>query len=131
MSGHDFRPSFIGCEDYQQIWRDQAKPDSRYSRAGLLSESDEDADDLRWMPYSRYLNSKHWEIVRRRALAVAEGRCFYCGAKESLDVHHLTYRRRGCELDEDLIVLCRTCHTDEHLSQNEVEEARQRAAGRR
>lgn len=127
MIDHDPAPSFVGCDDYEQIWRDQAKPDSRYSRDGLLSESGEDPDALRRLPYGQYLRSKHWDIVRRRALAVASGRCFYCGAKDSLDVHHLTYRRRGCELDEDLIVLCRPCHTDEHLTQNELAEVRHRA----
>ena len=116
MSDHDLgpRPNFLGSWDYQQIWRDQNRPESRYSREGLLSESGEDPDALRRLPYWSYLKSKHWELVRRRALAVAEGRCFYCGTNEHLDVHHLTYRRKGCELDEDLIVLCRVCHAAEH-----------------
>lgn len=108
------KPSFVGCDDYQNIWRDQAGAESRYSREGLLSESGEDPDELLQMPYWRYLRSKHWDIVRRRSLAIAENRCFYCGTKEHLDVHHRTYRRRGCELDEDLVVLCRTCHGFEH-----------------
>jgi 5-methylcytosine-specific restriction endonuclease McrA len=114
-------PSFLGCDDYRDIWIDQAKPESRYSRNGLWSESGEDPDELRRMPYSRYLRSDHWAIVRQRALAVAEGRCFYCAATDHLDVHHLTYRRRGCELDEDLIVLCRACHAIEHLTDEEIE----------
>ena len=125
------KPSFVESHDYQRIWVDQAKRESRYSREGLLSESGEDPDELLRMPYWRYLRSKHWDLVRRRALAVAEGRCFYCGSKDSLDVHHLTYKRRGCELDEDLIVLCRNCHTDEHLFQGEIEEDRQYAAATR
>ena len=32
----------------------------------------------------------------------------------ALDVHHLTYERLGREKDEDLRVLCRACHGDEH-----------------
>lgn len=76
MNAEDFgwgpRPSFLGTDDYQQIWRDQAKSDPRYSREGLLSESGEDPDDLRRMPYWQYLRSKHWDIVRRRSLAAAE-----------------------------------------------------------
>ena len=100
---------------------------SGHGRDGLLSESGEDPDELRSLSYWRYLRSKHWDIVRRRSLAIAENRCFYCGAKKFLDVHHLTYKRRGCELDEDLIVLCRTCHIAEHLTEDELEEARRRA----
>jgi 5-methylcytosine-specific restriction endonuclease McrA len=36
--------------------------------------------------------------------------CRVCGSKESLDVHHRTYRYRGEERMEDLITLCRPCH---------------------
>ena len=122
------RPNFLDSADYQQIWRDQAKPESRYSREGLMSESGEDPDKLCRMPYWSYLRTKHWDLVRRRALTVAGHRCFYCGVTDHLDVHHLTYRRRGCELDEDLIVLCRTCHDAEHLTEAELDEARVRAA---
>lgn len=135
MKAEDFgwgpRPSFLESADYQQIWRDQAKPDTRYSREGLLSESGEDPDELRKMPYWQYLRTDHWAIVRRRALATADHRCFYCGATDHLDVHHLTYRRRGCELDEDLIVLCRVCHVAEHLTDEELNEARERALAAR
>jgi len=122
------KPSFVEAADYQGIWRRQSVfIESRYSRAGLMSESGEDPDELLRMPYWQYLKTRHWDLVRRRALAVAEGKCFYCGITEHLDVHHLTYRRRGCELDEDLMVLCRTCHDAEHEAQDEVEEIRRRA----
>lgn len=106
------RPSFTGTADYHGIWYAQAN--RRDSRADLLSESGDDPDALRQMPYALYLKTGHWEAVRRRSLAIAENRCFYCGASDRLDVHHLSYKRLGCELDEDLIVLCRTCHGVEH-----------------
>jgi 5-methylcytosine-specific restriction endonuclease McrA len=114
------KPSFVDSMDYQNIWKDQATGRYRGGRTGLWSESGEDPDELRQMPYARYLKSAHWQIVRQRALPNAEHRCFYCGKTEQLDVHHLSYRRRGCEFDEDLIVLCRQCHTDEHLSEAEI-----------
>lgn len=31
-----------------------------------------------------------------------------------LEVHHLNYERLGAELDEDLELLCKRCHTIEH-----------------
>jgi hypothetical protein len=116
MSDHDLGPlpSFVDCDDYRRIWLDQAKAETRYSRAGLLSESGEDPDVLARLPYWRYLRSAHWIIRRRLALAAAEHRCFYCGATDDLEVHHLTYKRRGCELDEDLLVLCPICHACAH-----------------
>ena len=108
------KPSFVGTHDYQRIWFDLAIPNRRTGREGRQSESGEDPDELRQMPYWQYLRTPHWQILRHRALGLAERRCFYCGSGDHLDVHHLTYSRRGCELDEDLIVLCRTCHAYEH-----------------
>jgi 5-methylcytosine-specific restriction endonuclease McrA len=115
------KPNFLESNDYQAIWRDSAGGRyKRNARAGLLSESGEHPDDLRQLPYWQYLRTAHWAAVRHRALAVAEHRCFYCSATDHLDVHHLSYKRRGCELDEDLIVLCRTCHDIEHQSSDEI-----------
>ena len=112
MSGP--KPSFVGSLDYKLIWYDRDQLNRSTGREDRWPESHEDLEELRSMPYPRYLRSVHWGIVRRRALDLAEHRCFYCGATEPLDVHHLTYSRRGCELDEDLIVVCRTCHGFAH-----------------
>jgi 5-methylcytosine-specific restriction endonuclease McrA len=124
------KPSFLSTFDYQQIWHDQARSARSSGREGRLSESGEDPDDLLRMPYWKYLRSRHWEILRQRVLSLGGRRCVYCGTEDHLDVHHLTYVRRGCELDEDLIVLCRTCHTDEHSTQDELDAVQQRAEQR-
>lgn len=116
------KPSFTGSLDYKLIWYDRAQFSTRTGREDRWPESNEDLGDLRSMPYQKYLRSTHWSIVRARALGYADHRCFYCGATDHLDVHHLTYARRGCELDEDLMVLCRTCHAIEHPLMNDHEE---------
>lgn len=65
--------------------------------------------------YLAYLASPHWRSVRARALSTKrKRRCVSCGSTERLDVHHLTYERRGRELDADLAVLCRDCHDIVH-----------------
>jgi hypothetical protein len=69
---------------------------------------------VRWMPYDRYLKTFHWMVTRDRALERAGKRCQVCNAGGLLDVHHRTYERRGAELPEDLIVLCRSCHETFH-----------------
>jgi hypothetical protein len=33
---------------------------------------------------------------------------------EDLQVHHRTYERRGAELADDLVVVCRQCHEIHH-----------------
>ena len=132
MSDHDLgpKPNFLQSGDYRSIWLGQTRQDQRTGREGRWSESGEDPDDLREMPYWSYLRTRHWKIVRKRALAAAEHRCFYCGATHPLDVHHLTYKRLGCELDEDLIVLCRECHDIEHQTEAEQEAQRRNSAER-
>lgn len=70
---------------------------------------------LRSMPYKEYLQTEHWQNVRRRALKTAKGRCQLCNEnKKALDVHHKTYERKGREYRRDVIVLCRSCHEKFH-----------------
>jgi 5-methylcytosine-specific restriction endonuclease McrA len=71
--------------------------------------------DLRAMPYEQYLQTPHWKRMREDELRAAGRRCQLCNrGSRILDVHHRTYERRGEELDEDLIVLCRECHDNFH-----------------
>ena len=69
---------------------------------------------LRLLPYSEYLKTDHWQYTRKRALIIAGYVCHLCNSKDRLQVHHKTYERRGCELQEDLVVLCERCHRKFH-----------------
>lgn len=71
--------------------------------------------ELRTMPYNLYLQSPEWQERRKQHLQSAGYRCQVCNAGNvTLDVHHRTYERRGCESYMDLTVLCRTCHDTFH-----------------
>lgn len=71
--------------------------------------------ELRRLNYvDEYLRSEHWQATRHAALGRARFRCERCGTDRRLHVHHLTYVRLGAELDEDLEVLCISCHYAEH-----------------
>ena len=67
--------------------------------------------------YLAYLKSPEWRKQRNRALTRAGFRCGRCNSKRLLQVHHLTYERLGAEWDQDLEVLCETCHQGAHFSQ--------------
>lgn len=69
---------------------------------------------LRRMSYAEYLQTDHWQSIRAAALRRARWRCQLCNRATSLDVHHRTYERRGCELLSDVIALCRPCHATHH-----------------
>lgn len=65
--------------------------------------------------YYEYIKSSVWKLksyqAKRRALFV----CQDCGKKsDRLEVHHITYARLGREHDDDLVVLCDTCHEKRH-----------------
>lgn len=62
--------------------------------------------------YKTYLQSPAWAEVRRARLALDGGDC-QCGARAE-HVHHLNYRRFGRERMEDLLSVCRACHSKLH-----------------
>lgn len=63
--------------------------------------------------YADYLETDHWESLRRQVLAKAMGRCQICG-KPVQDVHHLTYEHRGREYLFELVALCHACHIEQY-----------------
>jgi hypothetical protein len=71
-------------------------------------------EELRKMPLVEYLQTPEWRVLRNRALIRAGHSCTLCPSRKHLNVHHRTYERRGHELLEDLIVLCRSCHQRHH-----------------
>ena len=71
---------------------------------------------LKEMPYRQYLETDHWQEVRKGAHRRAGYRCQMCGESHiTLDVHHNTYDNRGEERNRDVIVLCRDCHSKHHI----------------
>lgn len=70
--------------------------------------------ELKTMPYAKYLQTEHWQQIRKAALKRAKYRCQTCNSTSVLDVHHRTYERRGEEIAADVIVLCRDCHSKFH-----------------
>lgn len=61
--------------------------------------------------YHDYLKSERWSYTARAAKRRVGYKCQVCNSSdETLDAHHRTYERLGDERDEDITVLCRTCH---------------------
>lgn len=72
---------------------------------------------LKRMPYHEYLKTHHWDLARSAVLNRDQNRCVDCGGtvdEMPLEVHHITYIRRGKEKMEDLMTLCRECHQERH-----------------
>jgi 5-methylcytosine-specific restriction endonuclease McrA len=78
----------------------------------------------RWWYRNIYLKSDNWAETRVAALMRDRYQCTKCGAngkktdwlgrRNPLQVHHKSYAHVGRELDEELTVLCRSCHMKKH-----------------
>lgn len=66
------------------------------------------------MDYKTYLMSTEWRRLRSRIIRSRGGICEQCGSSELLHVHHITYENIFREKDEDLEVLCVSCHRSRH-----------------
>ena len=66
------------------------------------------------MPYRQYLQSARWRAKREQRKAIDKWACVKCGETYGLQVHHLTYERRGRERMSDLVTLCEDCHRRVH-----------------
>lgn len=71
-------------------------------------------EHARTVLYEEYLKTPAWRTKRNHALRLAEFRCSVCGSRRNLQVHHKSYERLGREWDQDLQVVCQTCHANHH-----------------
>jgi 5-methylcytosine-specific restriction endonuclease McrA len=74
------------------------------------TEQPDEVARLKRIPYSEYLQSAHWQRIRKEALRRAVDRCQVCNNSSKLNVHHRTYAHRGEEREGDVVVLCHACH---------------------
>jgi hypothetical protein len=56
-----------------------------------------------------------WQQRKRAYYKHHEKRCKICGSRLDIELHHIYYpKKRGAELDHDLVPLCRWHHLDFH-----------------
>ena len=61
--------------------------------------------------YSEYLQSLHWQLLRKRFYDKRERKCHCCDRVDGqIDLHHITYINLGSERIDQLICLCHECH---------------------
>lgn len=64
--------------------------------------------------YQDYLQSDHWQEIRKSTILAADNRCMLCNSDGTLHVHHRTYENLGREEPTDIIALCDKCHAKFH-----------------
>lgn len=72
--------------------------------------------------YVAYLQSEHWQHLRRAALFDDRGRprpCQCCMRPDRIQAHHVVYRRLYDCLPCDLVALCDKCHDAFHFAKDD------------
>lgn len=64
--------------------------------------------------YAEYISGTHWKELNKRVKARAGYRCQVCDSPHDLQAHHRRYDNRGNESLDDMICLCRRCHSIFH-----------------
>lgn len=83
--------------------------------------SQNNGETSKYAKYVEYLKSVEWKNKREKVLVRDNNLCQECKNKSAEEVHHKTYDNLYDEPLEDLISLCRECHTEIHRVLNLVE----------
>jgi len=72
--------------------------------------------------YLEYINSPRWKKKKNKFLKYYGRICMKCGRTPKdnvfIDVHHINYQNLGFETYKDVIILCRECHGQYHISRH-------------
>jgi 5-methylcytosine-specific restriction endonuclease McrA len=69
--------------------------------------------------YFEYIHSPQWQARSAECIRKAGYKCKKCGSMFGLQTHHKQYANLGNEKDEDLRVLCKSCHKEIHAQKQE------------
>jgi len=95
----------------QKVWSRKEKMEYSWRRREKFKKFH--VNDKRKWYREEYLKSDHWKSLRRHKLAKYPY-CQNCGSTHNLDVHHRKCRHVYDVQINDLLTLCRSCHTLEH-----------------
>jgi len=98
----------------QKLYSESERDRRRRARKLREEFKKREIERLKSMTYYEYLATEHWQQMRKKAFKHYGKKCKYCGCGNDLNVHHVTYERRGDERLEDLEIVCQDCHKRIH-----------------
>ena len=104
---------FLVCDKCKEI----EQKEIALASMAAINQTMSTTESFKQMSYSEYLQTNHWQKIRRQALKRAKYKCQLCSKHNTeLHVHHKTYEHIGQEhnYQDDLIVLCKDCHAKFH-----------------
>lgn len=70
---------------------------------------------LNKISYTEYLNSDEWSAIKRKALGRDRyKKCYVCGSKHNIELHHMSYNTIGTTDLRNIRALCRNHHQEIH-----------------
>lgn len=106
MSKNDYRDSYFRQQQARR--RGPRKPKPKPVTVVVRQSPLEPAE------YATYMRSSHWARRKAAYFQTHDRSCVVCGIEDRIHLHHLTYERLGCELDDDLRPLCEKHHAAAH-----------------
>ncbi len=79
--------------------------------------------------YKDYLNTKHWQLIKRIKFNYFVHECAKCQSRVGLELHHKHYESLGKEDLDDLVYLCRECHQKTHDDKKSLKNTYDRLKG--
>ena len=64
--------------------------------------------------YKDYLFSEDWEIRKNKLMEELGSKCSKCSVDRKLNLHHKHYKNLGFETKNDVVLLCKDCHSEVH-----------------
>jgi len=96
----------------------EVKEEVKYKQNESFNEIQKNYKDviynLKSLDYQDYLKTNHWKHFVEECKKFFNNKCQICGNKEKLQVHHNNYKNRGRETFNDVVLLCKDCHSKFH-----------------
>lgn len=88
------------------------------SSSGQAKSKENDTMDT-GIDYQEYLKSDEWNKIKQNVLEKANFKCEYCG-NDAYAVHHIKYPKDKKEIFDNLVAVCRRCHSLNHGIHSEI-----------
>lgn len=65
--------------------------------------------------YEDFIASETWKGIKKEVIGIQDKSCAVCGSVKNIQIHHKHYDKEfGTESNDDLMVLCESCHEEMH-----------------
>lgn len=80
------------------------------------------------LEYQKFLKSPEWCKFKKDATILFEGKCWFCGSTENLQLHHMRYNKKTLLITTRkpknnmrwFLLLCDVCHAGVHTLQRQT-----------